>query len=383
MNTTLYEIIRYQPRYLEDVVRLLVPLWGSDLEASKAYLHWKYLDTPYGYGPMMHLALCQGKPVGVRAFAATCWQADPTGKQQHLCVADADAVVHPDHRRQGLLKSMTNSALRDLEKHPYDYVITLGAAPQSAASNLGMGWAKAGEIKRMEWKAGLNAKTTDSSSLRKVAKKVPFLATAYRAVRDVVASPPAAAEPPNFHILDRSFASCNTQDDCVVLEKEPRPKAMSHLTAGHKDGRIRHVKDEAFIAWRYKNPRAAYRFLFWEQEELKGYVVLQQELHAHGGSASIVDWEAVDRTVFAGLVRSAIQWGGFSSLRIWSSNLAKEQVDTLLELGFQEVEGDTGQGGDPWPILIRPLGAREAYMGGRNLLEISNWDLRAIYCDSY
>jgi hypothetical protein len=38
---------------------------------------------------------------------------------------------------------------------------------------------------------------------------------------------------------------------------------------GH-DGRLRHVRDERYLAWRYRNPLYEYRFLVRESDRLEG-----------------------------------------------------------------------------------------------------------------
>jgi hypothetical protein len=141
-----YDIIRYDPRYLDEVVELLVPLWGTNLELNKAYLEWKHNQNPYLQEPIIHLALYDEHPVGVRAYSASYWQAGHPD-QRYLCVTDVDAVVHLDHRRHGLLKSMTSVALKELETEQFDFVITLSAAQNSSASNLKLGWENVGELR--------------------------------------------------------------------------------------------------------------------------------------------------------------------------------------------------------------------------------------------
>ena len=79
------------------------------------------------------------------------------------------------------------------------------------------------------------------------------------------------------------------------------------------DGRIRHVRDARYLAWRFQNPLHEYRFLLAGGDRLHGYLVLQAYRLSRHGAANIVDWEASDPAVRRALLHAAVEWGGFSS----------------------------------------------------------------------
>ena len=57
----------------------------------------------------------------------------------------------------------------------------------------------------------------------------------------------------------------------VRVEREPRADAMAELVARLPyDGRIRHVRDARYLAWRYRNPLRDYRFLYRDGAGLAG-----------------------------------------------------------------------------------------------------------------
>ena len=64
------------------------------------------------------------------------------------------------------------------------------------------------------------------------------------------------------------------------------------------DGRIRHVRDEQYFSWRFQNPLSEYRFLFWDNGRLDGYLVLYRKVYPPGNDelAYIVDWDAINET---------------------------------------------------------------------------------------
>jgi hypothetical protein len=88
---------------------------------------------------------------------------------------------------------------------------------------------------------------------------------------------------------------------------------------GH-DGRVRHVRDERYLAWRFRNPLHEYRFLFSEADgRLDGYLVLQAYRRDRSRGVNIVDWEGETRQVRAELLRAAVDRGGFDILTIWTA----------------------------------------------------------------
>jgi hypothetical protein len=171
-----------------------------------------------------------------------------------------------------------------------------------------------------------------------------------------------------------------------VLEEKPRPEAMAMLVSRQgNDGRIRHIRDQQFYAWRYQNPLSVYRFLFWEKAKLKGFLVLQQ-VDTYSNAAYIVDWEATSVEVFSDLLLAIIRWGGFSSIEIWSVTLADDMIEVLTKHGFYVAGKSRSSDTTPFfpPIIVKTLHPGSSWsMGGRDLLDISNWDLRPIYSDVY
>jgi hypothetical protein len=170
----------------------------------------------------------------------------------------------------------------------------------------------------------------------------------------------------------------------VTLERAPRCEAMAEL-AGRlgDDGRLRHVRDARYFSWRFQNPTRVYRFLYWEDVGLEGYLVLQKDLtRANPTRVHIVDWEASEGRVRAELLEAAIAWGGFAELVTWAAAVPRDTHVTLAAAGFEPVDQAKRARGLPC-VLVRPV--REQRLGedwtiaGRRLLDPANWDLRMLY----
>ncbi|GAB7095798.1 hypothetical protein JCM30237_29520 [Halolamina litorea] len=100
-----YAVRLYAPSDFEDVRSLYEAVF--DKTRSREWFEWRY-DTPYVDDPQVIVAERAGTVVGAEPFITFRVE---TGAGTELAVQPADAMVHPDHRRQGLLTRMTEFAL--------------------------------------------------------------------------------------------------------------------------------------------------------------------------------------------------------------------------------------------------------------------------------
>lgn len=153
------------------------------------------------------------------------------------------------------------------------------------------------------------------------------------------------------------------------------------------DERLRHRRNKKFFAWRFDNPRSHYRFVFWDDENLRGYLILQSRYVMGRAEAAIVDWEADDQKVREGLLKNILQYGGVDSLRIWTASLSEETLSFLHRSGFCSVDqsiGDLGYAKGPLLYPIQESNLEYGWLlGDLRLLDISNWHLQMIFSDEY
>jgi len=379
-HTGSYQFVPYEPKYKQEAIDLLslLPLWGENREIRRAHLEWKYFRNPYARGSGIRLALHQGKAVAIRCIFPCCWEAG-FEEQRYLCVEGADTVVLPEHRRHGLLKKLLSLDLKELRNSPYDFDITLSAGEHTVAANLQFGWLGVGKLTTMHWQGNRS---------RRLARGIPLLPAVYRRFLKNGTHGETSEEPFRpFQTLDESYKTRDRFNGSgVALTEKPRPEAMSSLAGSQKNGKIRHVRDEQFFAWRYQNPRSIYRFFFLDQVNRKGYLVLQQSVYAESDSPFIVDWEATSTHVLSHLLDAAIRWGGFRSMGIWSATLTPHIRQMLRDHGFYAA-GENGTSGAflfQAPVLVRPLHSEDlGLIGTIDPTSISNWDLRPIYSDNF
>ena len=150
------------------------------------------------------------------------------------------------------------------------------------------------------------------------------------------------------------------------------------------DGRIRHVRDREYLGWRFANPLSDFRFLYWGDTRIDGYLVLARRASDLGAfdRVYVADLEGADESVRAGLLRAAIERGRFPVLAVWSGTLGDKALQTLSGQGFVPV--DTEETARGFPCILarllpdgRPM--NDWTLGGRALLDVANWDVRVLY----
>ncbi len=384
-----YEIIEYRPELRDQVLRLQTLMWSSDLRINGAYLDWKYHNNPYGDQPIIYLAMQQGQVVGMRGLYVICCEGGQPS-QTFYCLQLGDGLVHPDHRRRGLLVRMMTAAMEGFRQSSFRYVFTLSSNQFTQAAYFKLGWRSLGDLQPMQ----RPAQRGQDSGVRRILRQMPLLPSIYRRMR--TALPNLAMSSSDryapFEAFDRRRAlSRSGQFSQVRVDTAPRPEAMAKLVGrlGH-DGRLRYVRDQKFFAWRFQNPLSQYRFLYEGENDLEGYLVLQ--MSAQPGEAAwctIVDWEAANSLVRKELLQAAVQWGNFDNLVVWSGTLPDQTKSLLGECGFSLFpKAEPDQENVVYPSFlvgaIRPQSDPPSWtLVDRQLLDVSNWDLRAICSDNF
>ena len=103
------------------------------------------------------------------------------------------------------------------------------------------------------------------------------------------------------------------------------------------DGRIRHVRDESYFDWRFRNPLNDYRFIFAGDEVLDGYLALKGLVNRRNRRVNIVDLEAINERVQEALLRETVIKGAFTNLISWTATTSDKLLNQLRTLGFEPV----------------------------------------------
>ncbi len=390
-----YAVERYRPGLLDEVSRLEAPFWGASRERARAFFEWKYVKNPYTPEPLFYVALYEGRIVGARGMFATCWDSSHAAGKRYIFPAASDFMIAPEHRDSGLYRELNEYPIADLAERGYTHALNLSPTPANyVALVMSFGWKSIGAAGLVARKEHVGAAVT---ALRSVASKVPGLRWAMKTERAVLADLGRDA----FTELDRTARLDGPGEASalpIAVETEPRAEAMVALARrldAEGDPRLRHVRDPEYFTWRFDNPLASYRFVYWEKEvgkvggEIDGWLTLQEPRGQT--DVNIVDWQGISSEIRAKLLEVALGWGEFRNISTWRATLPEYDAARLTEAGF-EAEAEKAHGGGASAersgrLLIKPLGSPVRDTGcvvdGRSLDELDSWDLRMIWGDRY
>ncbi|MCU4801239.1 GNAT family N-acetyltransferase [Halobacteria archaeon HArc-gm2] len=109
---------------------------------SRAYVDWKYVDDPYLSHVPINVAEHDGNLVGVQAYLPC--RLRHAGRTV-LALQPADAVIHPDHRRNGLYTRMTRQAIDRYEAEEPSLFFNYPTEGALGAQRK-LGWESLGEL---------------------------------------------------------------------------------------------------------------------------------------------------------------------------------------------------------------------------------------------
>jgi GNAT superfamily N-acetyltransferase len=363
-------VVPYRPEHAPLVAALQRHLWSHDVELNAAYLDWKHHQNPYIREPLIYLAFVDEQLVGMRGIFGTRWEVGEPSESFTLPYAD-DLVIDPAFRRRGVHQQIMRFALDDLDRRGYRYLINLSAGPVTQRTSVLMHWRNAGRVMHVQRRA---MRRTMMDSLASRASKLPIVWRLSEGLQRL-------GGPMGDRLFDRfdSRSARRTrqrQSGAIFADVAPLPEEMESLVNRlPSDGRLRHVRDQTYFGWRFRNPLRDYRFVYAGGDRLEGYLVLQRAL-GRDDRVSIVDWEAARDSTLEELLTAAIDDGLFSILSAWRLG-ASPGVERLLDRrGF--VPADRSRS-----VLVRSVPSADLggcwALAGRALDDASQWDLRMIY----
>jgi len=347
---------------------------------NASYFEWKYERNPYVKKPVLYLAMSNGKAIGMRGFFGVQWECGATSQRFTNLYAD-DMVVAPEHRNRGLMSRIMTSAFEELATSGYDYAFNLSAGPVTLKSSLSMGWRSAG------WVRPMRRRSWPTVLQRGVIRRMEKLSVFSDKLSFFTSRQLARSRYSLESTYLKQINSTISQIPSITVEDAPRCAAMAELVRRiGSTGGIRHVRDSEYFQWRFQNPLSRYRYIFWEEERLEGYLVLQEYTSEYSNRevVNIVNWEASNVTIQEGLLKAVIAiFGKYRELVIWSATLPEPTIALLRKFGFRisTVPLDVTV---PSPgILVHPIAdfslGTKWMLGDRLLLDLASWDLQMLY----
>jgi GNAT superfamily N-acetyltransferase len=371
-----YEIILYRPDLEPGVVELrnLASIGGP--AKSRQFLDWKYRQNPLAGESFLYVALHEGRVVGMRGAYGTCWQAD--GVDRIVLPAVDDFAVRPEHRNSGVATLIMRAQHDDLRARGYPFMLALSSGRMTTLASLASGWKSAVAMEPVV-RFGFRRRIAHELSERLRGTRVLWRLA--RRNRRVVQSPTGPFE----RLASLGRTPGRETGTTIVFERVARADAMAALIQrlGY-DGRIRHVRDAEFLAWRYQNPWREYGFLYLERaDRLEGFLALGRfhEYRPPMNPFHVVDWEGVSPGARAELLGVALRHGHFTEIGAWSAAVHSEDRKVLAGTGFVPSELESRARGLPCTLVraIDSAPASEWKIGNRRLVDDDNWDLRLLY----
>ena len=355
MKDTEYEITGYRPQYKEETVRFLSFMWGQDHVRNLLHFGWKYEQNPFAKGPECYLALDHGQVVGFLGFFVNRWLVGGPHSELSIPVG-SDLIVHPEYRDKGLMRALHEAAFKELPER-YPIILVFSPNKDSTPRALSLGFSALTDIKRLRkyrlsWLVKRKAQGTSPS--------------------------PAGNSGPKLG----TFGPIE-----VKAKPLPGPLSVFNRRRVGEGKKIALLKDEDFFAWRFESERRKYLFYYyWENKELKGYLVLRTT--GYPPSGVILDFEQTETAVFDELLRFVIGHANWSTLTVWDLDLDREIRRSLrkrkfIPSGWVERVLRRSQA-DPC-VLIRPskkdFSASDFYVRGLDLRKTENWEFKEMCSD--
>jgi GNAT superfamily N-acetyltransferase len=367
MSATAYDIVRYTPKYRNQILSLQQRLWGRDLRAISEYFEWKHERNPYGNEPLVYLALCGDAVVGMRGFLRGEWQVGST-KQRVSAVTAGDTAVQAAHESRGIFRRIMRFAMTDLKQRGFTCMLNLGASPATYFRSLRDGWVAIQAFDPVRTETGIWQKV---DQLHHKIVGIPGLwrmednDLLYRLVRRKRRHPKSRVP--------------------LSVSSSARPLEMAEfILSGAPDKRITQRRDARYLKWRFADPFASFHFLYWDDGDLKGFLVLEQRRHRSFGHVKIADWQAADEVIRRALLECAIEFANPAAISIWTGSRSESEIRLLGEAAFRRFDDSRGIKRYKPSLLLRTLDA-DTLPDDRgddvSLTDGSAWNVRMLFCD--
>jgi hypothetical protein len=363
-----YEIAPYTDAWRDSVLRLRTTFAASISPAwNDRHFRWQQEENPWFDGHRIQLALQRGAVVGMRVLHAAAWEAGKPA-ERFLAPCYAGTVIERGHRSRGLVSRLSRAMDDDLSRRGIPFAFNLNAGPVTHVSALAEGWRSLGgfaPVLRPAWRGG-------PRTLDRVARVLRRTLDGMRPARGLG----------------------------IRISAEPRVEEMAALAALHRgDGRVRHVRDERWVRWRFRDPSSAYRFVYLQDgRRLRGYFVLHHQARPlPHGPLTLVDWELEPDVDGADMLRIAARLADrwVQPVAAWAAALPAPARAQLGALGFRP-SPVPGALADRRPTFLIGRVARRAgddagaqavaeswSVGGTRVDALASWDLRPVFADPY
>jgi GNAT superfamily N-acetyltransferase len=288
-------------------------------------LNWKYSENPFLATPSFIVVRHLGEIVGMRGFYGGKWNLAENEAATIQPHAD-DLIIHPDHRNRGLYWEIHNASLQWAKRNGFRTLVSLSAGQATQQLSLAAGWQEVGDLENI-YRSVVTPSTYRPlySYARRAKNRFRKIAARSRSNR---------SSPPSNRSLNKALATIITiKTPRIEVSSEADYLGMSSLSESARSAEFGSPRSEVFLRWRLKNPVKKYRFVYWRDSSLRGYVMLswsQEDPYR----ITVADYAVESPDIFYELLDALVcsRRGDFSMM---SSTLLDSLLRTAENLGFQ------------------------------------------------
>lgn len=323
------KLVPYSDIYFGGVIKVLQYLWGQDEEERVKRFLWEYCQNPDSKEVLAIIAIDEDERViGFRGWVA----GTVVIKNQFYTIARAaDAVVHPDARRQGIFEKLTAYSIQYLKEHKISFIINLSSNKYSSPGNKKLGWQ---ELSPYNIRYCINCFSMP---------KQKFV----------------------FSKLDTGNEIIEITD--VLPEKMTVYKQVERLFS--------FSLDNGRLEWLLNRPQAHYIYAFSVNRD--GALTSFFVLNGKNWKGCLEFFYASDKRIALKVFRELKKVMPYRIIAVWSFALSNEQKELLRDLHFCRL---------PWyekwkkrpPVLVKTLMMSEGgndnwVLNGKDIRDVNNW----------
>jgi len=291
-------ICKYDSGLKDQLVDFLGLKWeNTNTDERKKRFEWSYENNPYTKEPFIYLALHGEQIIAQRSFVV---QKFVCNNHEFLVGVPADAIVHPDFRRQGLFSKLTDYAFEDMVADSnIRFLLSLSSNEVSTLGNLKYGFIPVGKREYMYFLSPVNG-------LKKI----------FRYNED----------------LDSTVVS---QKNNVTIEitRELRIREISDFMQRfvEKD-KIHNVRDDDFYAWQFADSPYEHIYAYSrEGAEITGYLSLRKNDNKY---CSLMEYGYLSSTHFRYLIEETSRRILAPGMIVPTFNRGQNEILDLERSGF-------------------------------------------------
>ncbi len=287
-------------------------LLGAGPRLSHRYLRWKYWENPFIESPIVFVVRQGDVLVGMRGLCGTRWTVGPDATPVVLPQAD-DLIIHPDHRNRGLFLLVHRAMIAEAAEREFPAIISLSGVATTQQLSLVCGYKELGVLDKIH-----RPITAPLPRVRRASGR------ALRLLRQQGAHLSGV-------VMDEICRGIGGGANIEVTSRAD-VEAMSALAESTSRGASRAVHSTEFFRWRLKDPDRVFRFVYWRDSHLRGYLVLAWDPRVPH-RVQIADHAAEHDQILTDLIDVLCQRDDVEYIML-SSTLSGEQHRSARDAGF-------------------------------------------------